>query len=125
MVKDLLVKLSNAHGVSGSEDSIGAIVKRELETYVDEISVDRMGNIVAVKRGGDFRVMLAAHTDEIGLMVKSIDEKGFIRFVTIGGWFAPTLYNQRVVLHGSKGRVIGVLGGKPIHKMDEEERKKE
>jgi len=124
MVRDLLVKLSNAHGVSGSEDSIAAIVKRELGKCVDEISVDRMGNVIAVRRGGKFRVMLAAHADEIGLMVKSIDEKGFIRFVTLGGWFAPTLYNQRVVLHGSKGRVTGVLGGKPIHKMDEEERKK-
>jgi len=55
--------------------------------------------------------MLAAHADEIGLMVKSIDEKGFIRFVTIGGWFAPTLYNQRVVLHGSKGASPASSGG--------------
>jgi len=124
MVRDLLVKLSNAHGVSGSEESIGTIVKRELKKYVDEITEDSMGNIIAIKKGGNFRVMLAAHADEIGLMVKSIDEKGFIRFVTLGGWFAPTLYNQRVILHGSKGRVTGVLGGKPPHKMDEEERKK-
>lgn len=124
MVMELLTKLSNAHGVSGSEDSIAAIVKRELRRYVDEISEDRMGNIIAVKKGGKFRVMLAAHADEIGLMVKSIDEKGFIRFVALGGWFAPTLYNQRVILHGTKGRVTGVLGGKPPHKMDEEERKK-
>lgn len=124
MVMKLLTKLSNAHGVSGSEDSIAAIVKKELRRYVDEISEDRMGNIIAVKKGGKFRVMLAAHADEIGLMVKSIDEKGFIRFVALGGWFAPTLYNQRVILHGTKGRVTGVLGGKPPHKMDEEERKK-
>ncbi len=124
MVMELLKKLSNAHGVSGSEDSIAAIVKKELKRYVDEISEDRMGNIIAVKKGGKFRVMLAAHADEIGLMVKSIDEKGFIRFVALGGWFAPTLYNQRVILHGTKGRVTGVLGGKPPHKMDEEERKK-
>lgn len=124
MVRELLTRLSNAHGVSGSEDSIATIVKRELKHYVDEISEDRMGNIIAVKKGGKFRVMLAAHADEIGLMVKSIDEKGFIRFVALGGWFAPTLYNQRVILHGTKGRVTGVLGGKPPHKMDEEERKK-
>lgn len=124
MVMKLLTKLSNAHGVSGSENSIATIVKKELRRYVDEISEDRMGNIIAVKKGGKFRVMLAAHADEIGLMVKSIDEKGFIRFVALGGWFAPTLYNQRVILHGTKGRVTGVLGGKPPHKMDEEERKK-
>jgi len=124
MVKDLLVRLSNAHGVSGSEGSVTGIVRKELKKYVDEILEDRMGNLVAIKKGNNFKVMLAAHADEIGLMVKSIDEKGFIRFVTMGGWFAPTLYNQRVILHGEKGHVYGVLGGKPVHKMDEEERKK-
>lgn len=124
MVKDLLVKLSNAHGVSGSEGSVTGIVRKELKKYVDEIREDRMGNLIAIKKGNNFKVMLAAHADEIGLMVKSIDEKGFIRFVTMGGWFAPTLYNQRVILHGEKGQVYGVLGGKPVHKMDEEERKK-
>ena len=68
--------------------------------------------------------MLAAHMDEIGLMVKYIDEKGFIRFVALGGWYDPTLYNQRVVLHAAEGPVYGVIGGKPPHMMDEEERKK-
>jgi putative aminopeptidase FrvX len=124
MVRELLIKLSNAHGVSGSEESITGIVKRELKNYVDEISLDAMGNLVAVKKGSGFSIMLAAHTDEIGLMVKSIDEKGFLRFVTLGGWYLPTLYNQRVILHGTHGTVPGVLGGKPPHKMDEEERKK-
>jgi len=124
MVKELLRKLSNAHGLSGSEESVTGIVKRELKNYVDEISEDSMGNLVAVKKGSGFSIMLAAHTDEIGLMVKSIDEKGFLRFVTLGGWYPPTLYNQRVILHGTKGMVSGVLGGKPPHKMDEEERKK-
>jgi putative aminopeptidase FrvX len=124
MVKELLRKLSNAHGLSGSEESVTGIVKRELKNYVDEISEDSMGNLVAVKKGSGFSIMLAAHTDEIGLMVKSIDEKGFLRFVTLGGWYPPTLYNQRVILHGTKGMITGVLGGKPPHKMDEEERKK-
>ncbi|MCU0633101.1 MAG: M42 family metallopeptidase [Methanolinea sp.] len=124
MVRDLLTRLSNAHGVSGSEGSITGIVRKELKKFVDEIHEDRMGNLIAVRKGNNFKVMLAAHTDEIGLMVKSVDEKGFIRFVTLGGWYAPTLYNQRVVLHGTRGRVIGVLGGKPLHKMDDEERKK-
>jgi len=124
MVRDLLTRLSNAHGISGSEGSITGIVRKELKKYVDEIHEDRMGNLVAIRKGNNFKVMLAAHADEIGLMVKSIDEKGFIRFVALGGWYAPTLYNQRVILHGTKGRIYGVLGGKPPHKMDEEERKK-
>ena len=124
MVRELLKKLSNAHGLSGSEGSVMAIVKRELKNHVDEIHDDPLGNLITVKKGNDFKVMLAAHADEIGLMVKSIDEKGFLRFVTLGGWYPPTLYNQRVILHGAKGPVPGVLGGKPPHKMDEEERKK-
>jgi endoglucanase len=124
MVRELIIKLSNAHGLSGSEGSVMDIVRKELKPHVDAIHEDRMGNLVAVRKGNSFKVMLAAHTDEIGLMVKSIEDKGFLRFVTLGGWYPPTLYNQRVVLHGTRGRVFGVLGGKPPHLMDEEERRK-
>jgi putative aminopeptidase FrvX len=124
MVKELLRKLSNAHGVSGSEGSVFAVIKKELRGYVDEIREDPMGNLIAVKRGNKFKVMLAAHMDEIGLMVKYVDEKGFIRFVALGGWYGPTLYNQRVILHSTKGPVFGVIGGKPPHMMDDDERKK-
>jgi putative aminopeptidase FrvX len=124
MVKELLRKLSNAHGVSGSEGSVFSVIKKELKGHVDEIREDPMGNLIAVKKGNKFKVMLAAHMDEIGLMVKYIDEKGFIRFVALGGWYGPTLYNQRVVLHAAEGPVFGVIGGKPPHMMDEEERKK-
>ena len=124
MVNELLEKLSNAHGVSGSEGSVVSVIKKELKGYVDEIREDAMGNLIATKRGNKFSVMLAAHMDEIGLMVKYIDDKGFVRFVALGGWYAPTLYNQRVILHGSKGKCYGVIGGKPPHMMDEDERKK-
>ncbi len=124
MVRELLKKLSNAHGVSGSESSVFAIIKKELKGHVDSISEDPMGNLIATKRGNAFTVMLAAHMDEIGLMVKYVDEKGFIRFVAIGGWYGPTLYNQRVVLHGTRGKYFGVIGGKPPHMMDDEDRKK-
>lgn len=124
MVKELLRRLSNAHGVSGSEGSVFAVIKKELKGYVDEITEDQMGNLIAVKNGNKFKVMLAAHMDEIGLMVKYIDEKGFIRFVALGGWYGPTLYNQRVILHTLNGPLFGVIGGKPPHMMDEEERKK-
>jgi len=124
MVKELLRKLSNAHGVSGSEGSVYSVIKKELKGYVDEIHEDPMGNLIAIKKGNRFKVMLAAHMDEIGLMVKYIDEKGFIRFIALGGWYGPTLYNQRVILHAADGPVFGVIGGKPPHMMDEEERKK-
>ena len=124
MVKELLRKLSNAHGVSGSEGSVYSVIKKELKGYVDEIHEDTMGNLIAVKKGNTFKVMLAAHMDEIGLMVKYVDDKGFIRFVALGGWYDPVLYTQRVVLHASGGPVYGVIGGKPVHMMNEEERKK-
>ncbi len=124
MVLDLLRKLSDAHGLSGREEKIREIIKEEITPYVDEIKTDSMGNLIAIKKGGDFKVMLAAHMDEIGCMVQYIDDRGFIRFVTIGGWFTPALYAQRVILHGMKGPVIGVLGGKPPHMMSDDERKK-
>jgi putative aminopeptidase FrvX len=124
MVKELLQKLSNAHGVSGSEGSVYAVIKKELKGHVDEIREDAMGNLIAIKKGNKFKVMLAAHMDEIGLMVKFVDEKGFLRFVALGGWYGPTLYNQRVILHSTKGPVYGVIGGKPPHMMDDEERKR-
>lgn len=124
MVKQLLEKLSNAHGVSGSEGSVFSIIREELKGHVDEIREDAMGNLIAVRQGGDFKIMLAAHMDEIGLMVKYIDDKGFIRFVALGGWYDPVLFTQRVVLHGTSGPVYGVVGGKPVHMMNDEERKK-
>jgi endoglucanase len=68
--------------------------------------------------------MLASHMDEIGFMVRFVEEKGFLRFAPIGGWFPPMLTGQRVVLHGERGPVTGVLGSKPPHVMDEDERKK-
>jgi putative aminopeptidase FrvX len=124
MVVDILKKLSDAHGVSGSEGSVFKIIRKELAGYVDEVTEDSMGNLVAVKKGNDFSVMIAAHMDEIGIMVKYLDEKGFLRFITLGGWYMPSLFAQRVILQGSKGPVPGVVGGKPPHKMDEEDRKK-
>ena len=123
-MREILERLSNAHGVSGSEGSVYQIIRAELKGRVDEIREDPMGNLIAVKKGGPLKVMIASHMDEIGLMVNYIDDKGFIRFVTFGGWYAPTLYNQRVILHGGKEPVVGVVGGKPPHVMDEEERKK-
>ncbi len=125
MVKELLKRLSDAHGLSSSEGSIRDIIRKELDGHVDELREDTMGNLVAVKRGGDFSIMIAAHMDEIGLMVQYVDERGFIRVVPIGGWFGPVLYTQRVVLHGRNGPVLGVLGAKPPHVMKDEERKKE
>ncbi|MDO5844290.1 MAG: M42 family peptidase, partial [Methanocorpusculum sp.] len=74
----LLEKLSNAHGISGYEGNVAKVIKEEIKDYVDEIKTDKMGNVIAIKKGDDFKIMLAAHMDEIGLMVQYIDDKGFI-----------------------------------------------
>ena len=125
MVKELLKKLSDAHGVTSREGNIRDLVRAELAGVVDEFREDKMGNLIAIKRGDGFSFMLAAHMDETVLMVQYIDEKGVIRVVPLGGWFGPVLYCQRVILHGTKGPVPGVIGAKPPHVMKEEERRKE
>jgi len=123
-IKSLLEKLSNAHGISGWEGSIQQIVKEEIAPYVDEIRLDKLGNLIATKKGVAPSIMIDAHADEIGLMVKHVDEKGFLRFIRIGGWFDQTLLNQRVVIHTRSGPIIGVIGCKPPHVMKDEDRKK-
>jgi endoglucanase len=122
-MKKLLKTLSEAHGVPGSEGDVRDIMKRELKKTC-KIEVDRMGNLIAKKGTGKKKVMLAAHMDEIGLMVKHIDEKGFIRFTPLGGFFDQTLVSQRVIIHTKRKKVTGVIGSKPPHLMKNEEAKK-
>jgi len=122
-MKELIRKLANAYGISGYEESVRDIVIEELEEFVDEVKTDRMGNVIGVKRGGKPSIMIAAHMDEIGLMVKSIDKDGFIRFVKIGGWFDQILLNSRVIVHGKKN-IYGVIGSKPPHLMKGDDKNK-
>ncbi len=123
---DLLKELANAPGVSGFEGDIRNIMANELENYVDEITVDNLGNLITTNKGKDNgkKIMLAAHMDEIGLMIKYIDKKGFIKFTKIGGISDQTLLNHRVLIHTAKGKVPGVIGSKPPHLMKPEDRKK-
>jgi putative aminopeptidase FrvX len=120
----LLVLFADAHGVSGYEGAVAELLAAELRPLVDEVTIDSMGNVIGVRHGEGPGVMLAAHMDEIGLMVKYIDEQGFLRFVPLGGWFDQMLLGQRVLVHGRKDALVGVIGTKPPHIMDEEDRKK-
>ncbi len=97
-MKDLIKKLTEAYGPSGFEDGIRDMVRAEIEGHVDELSVDAMGNLVAFKKGDGTgrKVMIAAHLDEIGVMVTHITEKGYLRFTNIGGVHAKTLLGSRV-----------------------------
>lgn len=120
----LLKKICLAPGAPGYEQKIRELVIKEVTPLVDEVTVDAMGSVIALKKGkGDKRVMVAAHIDEIGFMVTHIDKNGFIRFDTLGGFDAKTLTSQRVIIHGKKD-IIGVMGCKPVHLMKAEEKGK-
>ena len=121
---DLLKKICEVPGAPGFEQRIREYVIKKATPLVDEISVDAMGNVIAVKKGkSPKRVMVAAHMDEIGFIVTHIDEEGFIRFHTLGGFDPKTLTSQRVIIHGKKD-ILGVMGCKPIHLMKADERGK-
>lgn len=123
---ELLKRLSEAPGVPGREEAIRAIVREALQGHVDEIEVDRLGNIIARKRGSGPKVVVAAHMDEIGFFVSHIDEEtGYLRIEPVGGFDARTLIASRVVVHTESGPLLGLIGIKPVHILTEEERKKE
>ncbi len=126
---DLLRRLTEAHGVPGQEDEVRKIVRKELEGVCDEVRTDTMGNLHCVKRGkakDPKRLMLAAHMDEIGFIVKHIDDKGFLRIHTLGGWDPRQMASQRVIVHTRKGPLDGVLmaSTKPKHLLKPEEQGK-
>jgi endoglucanase len=121
----LLKKICEVPGTSGFEDKVRALVLGELKAINAKTEVDNMGNVTAIVKGEDSskKVMLAAHMDEIGFIVKHIDDQGFLRFHTLGGFDPKTLTSQRVIVHGKKD-LIGVMGSKPIHVMSPEEKNK-
>lgn len=125
-MKKLLEKLSNASGVSGFEDEVRNIMMEELKGHVDDLEVDEMGNLIATKKGkpGGKKVMLAAHMDEIGLMVRYIDKKGFIKFSKLGGINDQMLLNQEVCIDSNGEKILGVIGSKPPHRMKAADKKK-
>ncbi len=97
-MKDLIKKLTEAYGPSGHEGQIRETIRREIEPFADKIWVDALGNLIALKKGkgGGKRVLLAAHMDEIGLIISYVDEQGFLRFQPIGGVDVMTLVGGRV-----------------------------
>ncbi len=121
---ELLKQICETPGAPGFEMRIRDVILKNVEPLVDEVSIDSMGNVIAVKKGvKDKRVMVAAHMDEISFIVTHIDDNGFLRFHTLGGFDPKTLTAQRVIIHG-KEDIIGVMGSKPIHLMKGEEKNK-
>ncbi len=125
-IAPLLKKLSEARGVSGYEAEVRGIVTEEFGRYADEVQTDKLGNVIALKRGeGEEprrRIMLAGHIDEIGLMVTKLEE-GFLHFTSVGGFDERVLLGQEVTVHGRKD-LPGIIGSRPPHVLPKEEREK-
>lgn len=131
-IAELLKKLSSAVGLSGYERPVRALIKAEMTSCADEVRTDKMGNLVAIRRGqpapsdggGRRRIMLAAHMDEIGLMVTGIDE-GFVRIAAVGGVDVRLLPGQPVTVHGSvdgEHHLPGVVASVPPHLVPDQDR---
>lgn len=122
----MLKDLTDANAVSGNEKEARDVMKKYISKYADEVTTDRLGSLIAKKKGTDERpkVMIAGHLDEIGFIVTHIDEKGFLRFQTIGGWWEQVMLAQRVTVMTKNGKIPGVIGSKPPHILPPEARKK-
>ena len=118
-MKTLLKQLTETFGPSGYEENIRKIVRAEVKSLADEIKVDALGSLIARKRPAKFtdktkKIMIAAHMDEIGLMVSHIDANGFVRFSNIGGVFAKYVLGGRVrFLNGTQGVIAYERFDKP------------
>ncbi|RMF34178.1 MAG: M42 family peptidase [Chloroflexi bacterium] len=119
----LLQALTEAHGVPGYEQEVRALLRSYLEP-LGEITQDKIGSLICQQGDEPPRVMLAAHMDEIGFMVRHITDEGFLKFVPLGGWWDQVLLGQRVIVKTHQGDVTGVIGAKPPHLLPQEERKK-
>jgi len=128
-IKSLQEELSTLIGVSGHEDDVSNFILKliERENLADKAWIDPLGNVLAIKKGtnGKNRILLDAHTDEIGFMISHIEKNGFLRFVPVGGWDIRILLGQSVVIRSKAGKLFhGIIGSKPPHLTTANDRKK-
>jgi putative aminopeptidase FrvX len=120
---EFLRRLVASPSPSGFEQPVQAVIRAEIGQYSDEVRTDVHGNVIAtLNPNGNPRVMLTAHCDELGFLIRYIDEEGFLYFAPIGGFDPSTLPGERVLVHTPAGSIPGVLGRKAIHLMDSDER---
>jgi endoglucanase len=122
-LEQLLMDLSNAFGPSGYEGEVRAVFQKAVADTA-MVAYDNLGSIIAYHKGSSDtpRILLAAHLDEVGLMVRAILPSGYLKTVPLGGWWTPALIAQRVLIRSAKGDYYGVVGSKPPHYMSEDEK---
>ncbi len=120
---DLLVELTEIRGVPGYEDRVRELVRGELAPAVDRLRSDAMGNLIGTIEGGvEYDVVVAAHMDEIGFMIKHIDDDGFLEVDALGGWDPRILRAQRVTVHSDEADLPGIIGAVPPHTLTDEQK---
>ncbi|HIE85117.1 MAG TPA: M42 family peptidase [Dehalococcoidia bacterium] len=122
--ENLLEELTNVGGPSGFEEPVRRIVERELEPVVDTREIDGLGSAISIltNESAKYRVLLTAHMDELGLLVKRITPEGFLKFQPIGGWLPQAIIGQRWIVKTHKTEIAGVTGIKTVHVMSAKER---
>lgn len=123
---ELLQMLSNAFGVSGFEDDTRDLIRGIVTPLADDLHTDTLGNLLVTRRGRTPRtLMLDAHMDEVGLMISHIEDDGFLRFATIGGWDPRVLLAHAVTIRTRSGAYVrGVIGSLPPHIVSQADREK-
>ncbi|GEK30081.1 peptidase M28 [Kurthia zopfii] len=123
----MLKELTDARAIAGNEKEAREVMKKYIEPYANSIETDGLGSLIAKKVGDEKgpKIMVAGHLDEVGFMVTQIDDKGFIKFQTVGGWWSQVMLAQRVQIITRSGETItGVIGSKPPHILPAEQRNK-
>ena len=119
----LLKSLSELNGTSGAEGVVRNFLRQQIEPFAEQLTIDKMGNLIAIKNGhcSGPKVMLAAHMDEVALMIIEITSDGFLKFRPVGGIDARILVSKPVQINES---IFGVIGAKAIHLQKRSERQK-
>ena len=122
----MLKELTDARAIPGDEKEAREVMKKWISPYADKVYTDHLGSLIAEKSGDATgpKIMIAGHLDEVGFMVTRIDDKGFIYFQTVGGWWSQVMLAQRVTILTKDGDVTGIIGSKPPHILSAEARKK-
>jgi endoglucanase len=123
--KEFLKRILTTPSTTGFEEPVQRVVREYVKPFADSVRTDVHGNVIAARNpDAPLRVMLAGHCDQIGLIVNYIDDQGFLYVLTVGGWDLQNLIGVRVKVWSAQGVIDGVIGKKPIHLLDDEERKK-